>query len=97
MCIRDRHICFFLLSQDFVFNYLGNNVGYDRNYDIDVKLGKFKIIYVTINRIFRKNLLGDKTPESDSCRCQQKGTKDGHNRDQRKRPRRAAEVAAHQN
>ena len=31
-----------ILEQMSRFNFLGNDIGYDRNYDLDVKLGKFQ-------------------------------------------------------
>ena len=34
------------------FNNLGNDIGYDKNYDIDVTLGKFQMICGKINNIF---------------------------------------------
>ena len=43
MCIRDR----------------GNDIHYDRNYDIDVKLAKFQTICGTINRNFRNKVRRD--------------------------------------
>ena len=35
------------------YNYLENDIRYDRNYDIDVKLGKFQTVCGTIDRISR--------------------------------------------
>ena len=43
-----------ILEQVSHLNYLENNIGCDRNYDINVKLGGFQMIYGTINCIFRK-------------------------------------------
>ena len=42
-----------ILEQVTHFNYIGNDISYDKNYDIDVKLGKFQTICGTINHIFR--------------------------------------------
>ena len=41
------------------FNCLGNNISYDINYEIDVKLGKFQTICGMINRIFRYKIRRD--------------------------------------
>ena len=41
------------------FNYLENDIGYDRNCDIDVKLDKFQMICEKINRVFRNKVRRD--------------------------------------
>ena len=41
------------------FNYWGNNIGYYRNSDIDVKLGKFQTICGIINCVFRNKVCRD--------------------------------------
>ena len=52
--IHDR-----ILEQLGHFNYLRNDVGYDRHHDIDVMLGKFQRICRTINGIFRNKVRRD--------------------------------------
>ena len=42
-----------VIEQMRYFNYLGNDIGYYKSYDIDVKIRKFQAIYGTINRILR--------------------------------------------
>ena len=38
---------------------MGSDTGYDRNYEIDVKLGKFQtMIYETVDRTFRTRYVG---------------------------------------
>ena len=49
-----------ILEQVSYFIYLGNDIGYDIIYDIDVKLGKIQTICGTINRLFRNKLSRDK-------------------------------------
>ena len=45
-----------ILEQVNHFNYLVNDTGYHRNYDVDFKLDKFQTIYGTINRGFRNKV-----------------------------------------
>ena len=42
------------------FNYLGHDIGYDKDYDIDKKLAKFQGICGTINRTFKHKIRRDK-------------------------------------
>ena len=48
-----------ILEQVSHFNFLIKDIGYDRNCDIDVKLGKFQTISGTINRIFKNKARQD--------------------------------------
>ena len=48
-----------MVEQESHFINLGNDIGYDRNYDIDVKLGKFQTNCGTINHTFRNKLHRD--------------------------------------
>ena len=52
--INDR-----ILEQVSYFNYLGNGIGYDRKYDIYVKVGRFQTICGTINSIFNNKVRQD--------------------------------------
>ena len=42
------------------FNYLANDIGYVKNYDIDVKLDRFQVIFGIINHIFRNRVRQEK-------------------------------------
>lgn len=62
--LRDRYFNALLVADDLptfqdkvCFNYLGNDIGYDKGYYTDTKLGKFHTICGAINRIFR-NMIG---------------------------------------
>ena len=48
-----------ILEQVSHLNYLGNDIGYDRNFDIDVKLSNFQKICETINCIFKSKVCQD--------------------------------------
>ena len=45
-----------ILEQVSYFNYSRNDIGYDRNNYIEIKLGKFQMICGTISHMFRDNL-----------------------------------------
>ena len=53
-----------ILEQVSLFNNLGNYIGYDRNYDIAIKLDNFQRICGTVNRIFRSKVRRDIKLES---------------------------------
>ena len=48
------------LLKKLFFNYLRNDIGCDRNYNIDVKFDKFQTIFWTINCTFRNKVRRDK-------------------------------------
>ena len=48
-----------ILKQVSYFNYSENDIGYDRNYDIDVISGKFQKICGTTNRTFTDKVRRD--------------------------------------